>query len=264
MSVDEFQKIAPDLIAILAVTIAPIIIARRAAADNISAKRQNWIDGLRKDAAAFLQTVRHLEGLRRPNPTLPLDDQRKTFDEMALANGKAIKLGHRIRLRLNPNKEEHNRLVGLIDELAAICKNPPPNETEDMRRASVQAFTRHEQLIIAQLQRILKKEWERIKRGEIFTNRGKAHYRTGLFRFWLVASVLWFALTAWRIDALCLFGISSSAEPWCSAPIAQPAAVAVQAITLLFGPPLILAAVSVGGLWIAAGIWPPNSAEPPG
>jgi hypothetical protein len=257
MTVDEFQKIAPDLIAILAVTIAPIIIARRAAADNISAKRQNWIDDLRKDAASFLQTVRHLEGLRRPNPALPLEDQKKTFEEKMLAEAKAIELSHRIKLRLNPLEADHNHLLALIAGLVSICRDPPSGETEAMREAFVQAFTKQEQCIIGHLQTILKKEWERIKRGEIFTELGRAHYRTGLARFWIAASMLWLVLVAWDIDLLCLIGISFSAHPWCAYPPARPAEVAVQTITLLFGPPLILGAVLLGGVWIATGFWPP-------
>jgi hypothetical protein len=258
MSADEFQKIAPDLIAILAVTVAPIIIARRAAADNISTKRQSWIDDLRKDAASLLQTVRHLEGLRRPNLTLPLEDQKKTFEEKIAGEGKAIELSHRIKLRLNPLEAEHNHLVALIEGLATICKDPPPDESDAMRQASVEAFTKQEQRIITHLQTILKNEWERIKRGDISSELGRVHYHAGFVRFWLVASLLWLVLVAWDIDFLCLFGVSFSSHPWCSFPLARPAEVAVQTATLLVGPPLILAAVLAGGLWIAAGVWPPK------
>lgn len=39
-------------------------IAQRAAADNVSAKRQNWIDELRKDMSEFLTVVARLNELR--------------------------------------------------------------------------------------------------------------------------------------------------------------------------------------------------------
>ena len=72
-----WTKIITASVALVAVIIGPLLqwrIARRQAADNISSKRQFWIDELRKDSAEFLQILARLEELRRPNPNLPIED----------------------------------------------------------------------------------------------------------------------------------------------------------------------------------------------
>ena len=56
-SVEELTKIITASVALVAVIVGPFLqwrIAKRQAADNISSKRQNWIDELRKDSAESL------------------------------------------------------------------------------------------------------------------------------------------------------------------------------------------------------------------
>ncbi|MDR3536570.1 MAG: hypothetical protein P4L71_08725 [Acetobacteraceae bacterium] len=168
MTLDDLTKIIPAATALVAVIVGPILqwkIARRQSVDNISAKRQNWIDELRKDCAAFLQLSAKLEELRRPNPQSSLEDQKRTFEERAETNSKAHELFIRIRLRLNPNESDHIKLYELFGGLAAICKDPPPEETEDDRKESAAAFHEQNNKIVSHLQAILKKEWERVKKG---------------------------------------------------------------------------------------------------
>lgn len=80
-------------------------IAKRQIADSISAKRQNWIDELRKDFRAH-------------------------------------ELGIRIELRLNPREDMHNELVELLKKLSDVSKDPPPNETDDQKNAAKKGFQR--------------------------------------------------------------------------------------------------------------------------
>jgi len=170
MGLDEFDKAAPAITAIVAVIVGPLLqwrIARRQTADNISAKRQVWIDELRRDIAAFLQTAAKLEGLRRPNLALPLEDQKKTFEERVEADSKANELGLLIRMRLNPDEPAHNKLVELLVGLAALCPDPPSDETEADRLKAKRAFHAQQAKIVAHTQSILKTEWDRIKRGEV-------------------------------------------------------------------------------------------------
>jgi hypothetical protein len=168
VTLEDLTRFIPAATALVAVIVGPLLqweIARRQAADNISAKRQNWIDELRQDCAAFLQLSAKLEELRRPNFQSSPEDQKRTFEERAETNAKAHELFIRIRLRLNPNEADHNKLFGLFRGLAAICKDPLPGETEDDRRKSAAAFHEQNNKIIRHLQVILKKEWERIKKG---------------------------------------------------------------------------------------------------
>lgn len=165
----DWTKYVIALTALIAVIVGPLLqwaIARRQAADNISAKRQNWIDELRKDAAEHLTLVAHLQDMRRPAPGLSHDQQIVLFDEKAAANAKATELALRIRLRLNPNEDDHNELNRLFGELARASPDPKPNETPDDIARERTAFLAARDNVVKQLQTILKKEWERVKSGK--------------------------------------------------------------------------------------------------
>ena len=168
LNVEEWTKIITACVALVAVIVGPLLqwrIARRQAADNISSKRQNWIDELRKDSAEFLQLLARLEELRRPNPNLSTDDQKLVFDEKASANARANELGIRIKLRLNPNEANHKKLVEVFAALAATSREPSEDKCDIQRSASKQAFIGARDKIIDHLQNILKLEWERVKKG---------------------------------------------------------------------------------------------------
>ena len=167
-SVEEWTKIITASVALVAVIVGPILqwrIARRQAADNISSKRQNWIDELRKDSAEFLRILARLEELKRPNPGLSPEDQKLVFDEMAAATARGYELGILIKLRLNPNEDQHIKLVQQFSELAAVSKAQVSDETLEQREVSQRKFMEGRDKIIKQIQEILKREWERVKRG---------------------------------------------------------------------------------------------------
>src|SRR5258705_315405 len=91
LTVDDFNKVVLAVVALVALFLGPWMqwriakrqvqmqsetaklqietqsrIATRQIADNISTKRQNWIDELRKDAAEFLTVVGRIQELKRP------------------------------------------------------------------------------------------------------------------------------------------------------------------------------------------------------
>lgn len=142
-------------------------IAKRQIADSISSRRQVWIDELRKDAAELLTLFARLEELRRPTPNLSEEDKKKNFDEMAAANARAHELAIRIKLRLNPKEDLHNKLEQLLGALSDACRDPPPNETNEQRQSAIKAFQKARDEVVSQLQTILKHEWERVKRGDV-------------------------------------------------------------------------------------------------
>lgn len=166
--ISEIVMIVPIITALVAVVVGPILqwrIAKRQAADHISSKRQAWIDELRKDCASFLALVARLEGLRRPNPCSSTEDQRQTFEEKVEVSVKAYELAIRIRLRLNPKEDDHNRLKELLSGLSAACKDPNPGEIDSERETKISEFRNHVDKIMSQIQLILKKEWVRVKSG---------------------------------------------------------------------------------------------------
>lgn len=142
-------------------------IAQRMAADNVSAKRQNWIDELRKDMSEFLTVMARLNELRRPTKGISKEDVAKNLEDMATYNFRATELGIRIRLRLNQNEEEHNKLMWLIRELSDASADPPPNETHEQSEAAKKAFHGARDKVVAHMQKILKNEWERVKKGVV-------------------------------------------------------------------------------------------------
>lgn len=166
---DDFNKVVLATVALISLVVGPLLqwrIAKRQAADNISAKRQMWIDELRKDASEFLTLFARLEELRRPAKHLATEDHKRNFEDLASASARATELGIRIKLRLNPKEDEHIELVRLLGVLSDVCKDPPLDETPDQRGEAQAAFRKARDNVIGHLQTILKHEWERVKRGD--------------------------------------------------------------------------------------------------
>lgn len=194
MHVDDFMKLILALVALVALFLGPWMqwriakrqvqmqadvaklqidtqsrIATRQIADNISSKRQNWIDELRKDAAEFLTVVGRIQELKRPRveQLTAIAEIAEDFKERLMAEMRAKELGTRIKLRLNPNEAEHNRLVELISEMSSkgFVLNRSYAHTEEAQTAL--AFNEASNAVIGHLQTILKHEWERVKKGDV-------------------------------------------------------------------------------------------------
>jgi seryl-tRNA synthetase len=155
------------LVAVICSQFLQAKIAKRQAADNISAKRQNWIDELRKDCAEYLALIARLEELRRPANELSEEDQQRNFDERVAAMLRGNELAIRIRLRLNPTEPDHIKLIDLFKSLYSICKDPLPRETPEQQKVALQAFSQERENILSHAQMVLKREWDRIKRGDV-------------------------------------------------------------------------------------------------
>lgn len=194
MHVDDFMKLVLALVALVALFLGPLMqwkiakrqvqmqadvatlqietqsrIATRQIADNISSKRQNWIDELRKDAAEFLTVVGRIQELKRPRveQLIEMTEIAKDFKERIEAEMRAKELGTRIKLRLNPNEAEHNRLVELIGKMSSkgfnLNRSYSPSEEEQVACA----FNEASNAVVGHLQTILKHEWERVKKGDV-------------------------------------------------------------------------------------------------
>lgn len=144
-------------------------IATRQIADNISSKRQSWIDELRKDSAEFLTVVARIQELKRPRvgQLVAMAEIGQDFKDLLAAEMRAKELGTRIKLRLNPNEADHNRLVELISEMSMKgydinCKYGSDDEIRVARE-----FNHASNAVVGHLQTILKHEWERVKKGDI-------------------------------------------------------------------------------------------------
>jgi type II secretory pathway pseudopilin PulG len=194
MTADDFNKLVLAIVALVALFLGPWMqwliakrqgrmqadvaerqiatqfrIATRQIADNISSKRQNWIDELRKDAAEFLTVVGRIQELKRPRveQMIAMTEVADDFKERLTAEMRAKELVTRIKLRLNPNEAEHKRLVRLIGEMSSkgyqLNRQYSPGDEEETARA----FNDATNAVVEHLQTILKHEWERVKRGDV-------------------------------------------------------------------------------------------------
>jgi hypothetical protein len=117
-------------------------------ANIVSANRQVWINNLRDDLAD-LAASRKYAGI---------DIRKKEMLESGFTANQKKLLAHiemlreRIRLRLNPAEADHKILVGLIDDFL---------DAEDGV-----SITNIGQEVTLQAQKVLKAEWERVKRGD--------------------------------------------------------------------------------------------------
>jgi hypothetical protein len=175
---------SPDLVpvisaatALVAVIVSPLvswIIAKRQidiaklqiTASNVSSKRQVWIDELRRDVAEALALASRIEELKRPSPGLNREEQLEVFDRRMEAELQTVELLMRIKLRLNPNEQEHNDLVAAFQELSNAAPNPQPGETDADRQRLQAGFRAARGNVLGITQTILKSEWNRVRKGE--------------------------------------------------------------------------------------------------
>lgn len=128
--------------------------------------RQAWIDGLREDLATFFSSARALcrtmQETRSPNNN---DEDVKGFrfgnDQVGKIRLEGADALYRVKLRLNKNEAEHQELLRLL-VAATNIQNRINIEKGDDYTEALDAIERASDYS----QDILKKEWERVKKGE--------------------------------------------------------------------------------------------------
>jgi hypothetical protein len=151
------------LAAVILTPLATVLVARwqnrttfdvtrqQIAATIVSASRREWISELRNALAAFQAATNELLYQRTLGETSKWQDH-PSFQP-------ANELRFKIALLINPNEDDHRRLLALVDERMNLLAVQPSSE---LLKAS--------QLVGAQItdvaQHILKREWERVKEGE--------------------------------------------------------------------------------------------------
>ncbi len=128
--------------------------------------RQAWIDGLRSELATFFSTGRALGRSfeERRNPNIRPEDldvfgfSPEKVGEMRLLAADSL---YKIKLRLNPNEPDHMELVRLLDQIINKQNRINTENGTDYYEAfeAIERATEHSQSI-------LKKEWDRVKKGE--------------------------------------------------------------------------------------------------
>ena len=128
--------------------------------------RQAWIDALREDLAQFLGAARAFARATEAIHQFGPDYKSKavltiTDEKVSHLRYQAAETFCRIQLRLNPTEPEHVELLRLlrraIEEQNAMLANG----------GGIDATMKAIEVATAYAQPVLKKEWERVKRGEL-------------------------------------------------------------------------------------------------
>lgn len=135
---------------------------------KVSELRQHWINTLRDDLSKYLASIKTLYKLAEAkldsvNP--PIDEFEETMcAEFRKDNKKEYlelnETNNRILLRLNPDENDHIKLINKINENTDLfydkkCKR---NQIDDGSKIIKE--------ILEQSQLIIKREWEKVKKGE--------------------------------------------------------------------------------------------------
>lgn len=122
---------------------------------KVSEFRQVWINTLRDDISKFIGQIDKVTKLVILNKSSNANEKEETSKNVIINSIEMRELQSKITLLLNTKEEMHNKLVELLDEVIFNIKNLKDN-TDSMDK-----LTRLSQLI-------LKDEWERVKKGELW------------------------------------------------------------------------------------------------
>lgn len=141
------------LVAVLAVFVGPFvqmwIAKRQVRATVLSANRQRWIDSLRSQIAEFLAALVTLNAVRSGALDLSPTEYSAKLEQFRLGQ-------FTIRLMLNPNEKDHQRLDDALGEGLTLVTSPGPGLMQDDLAKVLEA-------IDAIARPVLKREWERVK-----------------------------------------------------------------------------------------------------
>jgi hypothetical protein len=128
--------------------------------------RQAWIDALREDLALFLSAGRAFARSAEMAQIYAAEYMEKTLlpiskEKISELRHSAAETFYRIKLRLNPDEPEHKELLRLIE--AAVSQQNKMLTEHTNNTETLAALDRASDYA----QPVLKKEWERVKRGEL-------------------------------------------------------------------------------------------------
>lgn len=155
--VSEYLPLISALTALAAVVVGPTISLRIAKkqikASQVSSNRQAWINRLRDEVAHFTREVKHL-----PSSLAA----RAIITEQAISRYENLSLKQEIvKLLLNPTEEEHQELMRLMTNASQICLR-----AINLNKGMAEEMDKSAELVVSQCQKILKSEWERVKRAD--------------------------------------------------------------------------------------------------
>jgi hypothetical protein len=143
--------------------------SRRIANANVTAKRQIWIDELRKDIARYLSLWQDISYrwdaiVSQPRSRWITDKALQIFQQpIAQMRMEALELQLRIELRLNMTEVKHQdlkKLMVALEDSTVLFQRNVSNISPKIIQTN---FKKIHHDIIIKTQEILKEEWERVK-----------------------------------------------------------------------------------------------------
>jgi len=143
--------------ALVAVVVGPLLsiyVARKQInAAALSTNRQDWINKLRNVLAELITIVRHVPPAYAANSI--------TNQEAIAKHGELTEKVELVKLLLNPKESDHQELVRLVMSASTQVK-----DAINQRQGNALKLGEAAERVVAQSQIILKREWERVKKGE--------------------------------------------------------------------------------------------------
>jgi hypothetical protein len=153
---------------------------------QVSGFRQAWIDELRSDVGVFVAHAHQIQSFVVGHQ--PLNYQKfweATRDSYIELNKASI----RIKLRLNPTERESSQILQSMSEMEALFNNLAADPQSSIKISSIALALERD------APPLLKKEWERVKRGEPIYRLAKwmalsLFVATGATVIWLFSEIL--------------------------------------------------------------------------
>lgn len=139
------------IVALTAVIVGPVANFRLASRQLISPIRQKWIDELRDLMSTLLSKCRAVLIMNEGRGLL---DKNKPNEALL---SEILFLEQKLQLMLNPNETDHQDLVRLVHAITDDVQHGARNVVEFGQRLTNASTC---------CKSILKREWERVKRGE--------------------------------------------------------------------------------------------------
>lgn len=155
------MNINPEMVtaitALVAVVVGPLLsvyVARKQInTAALSKNRQEWINKLRNELAELITIVMHVPPAYAANSI--------TNQEAIAKHGELTEKVELVKLLLNPKESDHQVLVCLITSASIQVK-----DAINQRQGNAVKLEEVAERVVKQGQIILKREWERVKKGE--------------------------------------------------------------------------------------------------
>lgn len=139
------------LVAALALIVGPLVTLRISQRQTLAPMRQKWIDNLRDRVAEFVAVA---SWLYRHGYGLGPKDQSSADVEINQQSVRLVHLANHIELMLNPREADHNELLRALESVRQTA----------CEQSRLSEFPGAVQALNALCKKILKAEWNRVKR----------------------------------------------------------------------------------------------------